>query len=86
MDKATHHRGPGEAARVAKYFCLPMTANMTSQFMRTTNETNIAAILGVNNLADMNALRSALRSDDLRTYSAQAYQMRQKNRFISLRS
>ena len=61
--------GPGEAARVAKYFCLPMTANMTS-FMRKRNETNITAILGVNNLLDMNELRS----DDLRTCYAQAYQ------------
>lgn len=77
MDKFRYHRR-GQAARAAKYFCLPMTANMTSQFVRKRNETNIAAILGVNNLSDMNELRS----DDLRACSDQAYQMRQKMRFI----
>jgi hypothetical protein len=48
--------------------------------MRKRNETNITAILGVNNLSDMNELRS----DDLRTCSAQAYQMRQNMRFIGV--
>ena len=80
MDKRTHHCSPREAARVAKYFCLPMIANMTSQFMRERNETNITAILGVNHLSDMNELRS----DDLRTCSAHAYQMRQNMRFIGV--
>jgi hypothetical protein len=65
MDKGTHHCSPREAARVAKYFCLPMTANMRSQFERERKKTNIAAILGVNHLSDMNELRS----DDLRTCS-----------------
>jgi hypothetical protein len=79
MKKFMCHCGPGEVTRVAKYFCLPMTANMTS-FMRKRNETNITAILGVNNLSDMNELRF----DDLRTCSDQAYQMRQKMRFIGV--
>ncbi len=50
--------------------------------MRKTNETNITAILGVNHLSDTNELRS----DDLRTCSAHAYQMRQKMRFIGVYS
>jgi hypothetical protein len=61
---------------------LPITANMRTQFVRKINETEITTILGVNNLSDMNELRS----DDLRTCSDQAYQMRQKMRFIGVYS
>ena len=48
--------------------------------MRKSDETEITAILGVNNLSDMNELRP----DDLRTCSDHAYQMRQKMRFIDV--
>ena len=52
--------------------------------MRKINETQITAILGVNQLLDVNQLWSDDLSNDLRTYSDQRYQMRQKMRFIAL--